>query len=141
MDNKKSKNKPRNMWQILMLFAAYKGRLDKDIKEEAKRVLYDNHKIDINNRLGDYTKELNKHLRELFGIKDSIYQHHYNKKKAYITKIEFKPHLGTFMKNLNDEIAHQEDQQTLHETEAKDVQDKLSIPDYKRLSDSKQSDK
>ena len=35
------------------------------------------------------TKRLNKHLQKLFGIKESIYSEHFNKKKRYKTTIFF----------------------------------------------------
>jgi hypothetical protein len=81
--------KPKIVWHILKLFAAYTGRLDSSIPESVKRVLLSDFNIDYYRKLPDYTKRLNKHLKELFRIKDSIFKYHYKKYKAYITKIEF----------------------------------------------------
>jgi hypothetical protein len=140
MVKKNSTDKPRKIWPMLMLFANNRGRVDKGLDESVKRIFLNEYKININEKLPNYTKQLDKHLKELFGIKDSIFKHNYNKYKAYITKIDFIAPRDTDIKVLNDEIALIKDQQTLHETEAKDVQDKLGISDLQRFSDSPPSD-
>lgn len=44
---------------------------------------------DYNSKFPDTAKRLNKHLKQLFGIDESIYQGHYKKMKGYKTKIFF----------------------------------------------------
>jgi len=79
MQNKKQGDKPKKIWYLLVVFCYHTGRIDADSKlspEIAKNLL-------------SLTKQLNAHLKQVFGIKDSIFKYHYKKKYAYITKINF----------------------------------------------------
>jgi hypothetical protein len=120
-------NKPKKIWIILILFAQFNCRLDGEIPESIKRILLNDYKIDYYKKLPDYTKRLNKHLKDLFGINDSIFKFHYKKHKAYITKIEFSDR-REIPKFDNIDFA----EKSLHTVEVEDIQDKLSIPDIKR---------
>ena len=57
--------------------------------------------------------------------------YHYNRHKAYITKIVFEDRRHTNLSDLNDEVARYEKERSLHDIEAEDIQDKLSIPNDK----------
>ena len=87
--------------------------------------------IDYHRKLPDYTKRLNRHLKDLFGIDDSIFMYHYRKRKAYITKICFKYCSNTNISDLTSNMASYEDERPLHSTEVEDIQDKLSISNDK----------
>jgi hypothetical protein len=120
--------KPKIGWHILKLFAIYSGRLDDQIEESAKRILLNDFNIDYYRKLPNYTKRLNKHLKEFFGIKDSIFKYHYKKSKAYITKIIFSDRRYIDKLNSNDF-----NEKTLHQIETEDIQDKHGIPISKRV--------
>lgn len=131
MVDKKSKEKPTKIWEILKLLAMYNGRLDSNIPESAKRILLNEFGIDYRNKLPEYTKRLNKHFKELFGIDDSIFKYHYKKHKAYITKIDFQDRRDINISDMDDKIAHYENERSRHDTEVEDIQDKLGISDEK----------
>lgn len=76
MSDKRDGSKPTQIWLLLKLFAKFTGRID------SKTDKYDPKRPDI-------AKRLNKHLKDLFGIKESIYMYHYKTHKAYITKLVF----------------------------------------------------
>ncbi len=79
MDDGRSGDKPNKLWRLLVIFAKTHGIVSlEDIKDEKDR-----------KGLFSTTKRLNKHLRELFGINESIYQWPYGKYKKYKTKIFF----------------------------------------------------
>ena len=67
---------PIMIWELLKLFAKNDGFIS------SMNTKYDP-------RLPDTAKRLNKHLKELFGINESIYKAHYKKEKGYRTKIHF----------------------------------------------------
>jgi hypothetical protein len=127
MANNKS-GKPKIGWHILKLFARYSGRLDNQMEESAKRILLNDFNIDYSMKLPDYTKSLNKHLKKLFGIKDSIFKYHYKKHKAYITKIEFSDRTQIDKLNSNDI-----NEEFSHQIESEEIQDKYGIPTSKRV--------
>lgn len=64
------------LWSLLKLFAQKKGFISRE------NVKYDR-------RLPDNARLLNKHLKKLFQINESIYLYHYKVKRAYITRIKF----------------------------------------------------
>jgi len=76
MSDKRRGDKPTMLWELLKLFAKNQGFIS------SQNPNYDP-------KLPDTAKRLNKHLKELFGIKDSIYQEHYKKEKGYRTRIKF----------------------------------------------------
>ena len=76
MSDKRVGSKPTQIWFLLKLFAKFTGRINSQPDN------YDP-------KLPDTAKRLNKHLQNLFGIKDSIYKYHYKSHKAYITRIQF----------------------------------------------------
>ncbi len=76
MSDKRSGDKPKIIWELFKIFSKNQGRISSD-----------NPKYDP--RLPDTAKRLNRHLKDLFEIKDSIYKGHYRKMKRYETKIIF----------------------------------------------------
>ena len=76
MNDKRSADRPTMLWELLKLFAQRTGVI------HSENVKYDP-------KLPDTAKRLNNHLKNLFGIDESIYRGHYRKEKAYITKIKF----------------------------------------------------
>lgn len=76
MNDARVGNKPKMIWGLLRLFAHSFGNITRD------NPTYDP-------KISDTAKRLNKHLKELFGINDSIFQGHYKKMKGYKTKIIF----------------------------------------------------
>jgi len=71
---------PNKLWGSLLLFAKCEGRVD-------GKVLKTLDQKDVN-KFMDRTRHLNKKLKELFGIYDSIYLGHYKRHKAYITRFK-----------------------------------------------------
>jgi len=129
MSFKRSANKPKKVWAILKLFATYNGNISGEIPESARRILLNDYKIDTYKKLPDYTKRLYKHLKDLFGINDSIFKYHYNRYKEYITKIKFSDLREVPKSDLIDEFT----EKPLHTVETEDVQNKVCIPDSKRF--------
>jgi len=78
MADKRTKE-PRLMWQLLVAFANYSGRISADTPIGSE----------LKDKLPSLSKTLNKHMKDLFGIEDRIYLHPYKKEHAYITKIAF----------------------------------------------------
>jgi hypothetical protein len=115
-------------WHILKLFAAYSGRLDNQVEEPVKRTLLNDFNINYYKKLPDYTKRLNKHLKEFFGIKNSIFKYHYKKYKAYITKIEFSD-----LRHIDKSNSNDFNEKSLHHIETEDIQDKHGITISKRV--------
>lgn len=76
MSDKRDGSKPTQIWLLLKSFAKFTGRIDSETGR-------------YNPKRPDIAKRLNKHLKDLFGIKESIYKYHYKKHKAYITRIIF----------------------------------------------------
>lgn len=77
MSDKRSGNRPTVIWVLLKLFAKYQGEISR------------NSDVDYDPKLTDNVKRLNKHLKGLFGIDDTIFLAHYKKNGAYKTKIFF----------------------------------------------------
>ena len=66
--------KPRKLWMYLRIFAKAQGIIFAETFDEPELKQYRKY-------LPVYASKLNKHLQELFGIKESIYTSHYKKKK------------------------------------------------------------
>ena len=77
----RSKTKPTMLWTLLKTFAECQGSISSKSKK------YDP-------ALPDAAKRLNKHLQNLFGIRDSIYSGHYKSEKGYRTKLFFSDETG-----------------------------------------------
>jgi hypothetical protein len=95
--DKRKGDAPKKIWTWLVAFAKSKG----DISPA------DNSFIE---NLPEYTKRLNKHLKTLFGISDSIFKGHYKKYRGYKTRIQFfdetqKPTEISTSKSVREEIA------------------------------------
>ena len=69
-------DRPTRLWGLLKIFAQNQGVFSAD-------------NTDYDPKLPDATKALNKHLKEFFGINDSIFKGHYKKERGYKTKILF----------------------------------------------------
>ena len=128
MSFKKNANKQKKIWQILKLFATYNGRLDSEIPESAKRILHNDYRINYNEELPSYTKRLNKHLKEIFGIEESIFRYNYKRHNAYITKIIFSD-----QRQIDKSDIDISSKKSLHDIATEDIQDKLGITDSKRI--------
>ena len=76
MQDERAGDKPTMLWELLKLFAKNSGFIS------SQNPNYDP-------KLPDTTKRLNKHLKEFFGINETIYTGHYKKEKGYRTKIKF----------------------------------------------------
>ena len=76
MSDKRSGNKPTVLWVLFKTFAQNKGVISSK-------------NFDYDPMLPDTAKRLNKHLKEVFGIDESIYSGHYKSQKGYKTKIFF----------------------------------------------------
>ncbi len=81
MSDKRTGDKPTLLWGLLKLFAQNHGFISRENPN------YDP-------KLPSTTKRLNKRLKNLFGIKESIYVGYYKTLKGYKTKIQF--HNQTF---------------------------------------------
>ena len=67
---------PTILWEFLKILAKNNGFIS-----------YSNLQYDKN--IPNWAKRLNKHLKDLFGINESIYEGHYKAQKGYRTKIQF----------------------------------------------------
>jgi hypothetical protein len=76
MADKRKGDSPTMLWELLKLFAQNNGIISSQNNE-------------YNRKLPETAKRLNKHLKKLFGIDNSIYEAHYKKEHAYRTKIKF----------------------------------------------------
>jgi len=76
MDNKNVGNKPTVLWTLLKQFCKNQGLIRSD-----------NPKYSAN--LPSTAKRLNKHMRKIFQIDESIYEGHYRKLKGYKSIIFF----------------------------------------------------
>lgn len=87
MQDKRRGDQPTQLWALLVLFAKNQGVISLQDYELSKDRLY---KAGSNKTvLFDCAKRLNSHLKELFGIEESIYKAHYRKKRRYDTRIVF----------------------------------------------------
>lgn len=88
MADKRAGDKPKLVWGLLVVFARRQGVLSpSDSLYSQDRVTGTANKY--KGTICDATKRLNKHLKEVFGIDESIYKWHYRKYKKYETKIFF----------------------------------------------------
>ena len=76
MADRRSKKKPTMIWTLLKSFAKNEGIIAPKNTDYAPE-------------LPDTAKRFNAHLKNLFGINESIYQGHYKKIKGYKTRIFF----------------------------------------------------
>jgi hypothetical protein len=76
MSDKRSANKPTMLWSLFEIFAKNQGFISPD-------------NIEYDPKLPDTAKRLNKHLQDLFDIRESIFTDHYKAEKGYKTKIFF----------------------------------------------------
>ena len=82
MAYKQDAEKKKRVWTLLMLFATNKGIIGSDIIKENKAIFGNpaKHTVDeLYVKFMSATKELNRHLKDKFGIDDSIYIGRYNK--------------------------------------------------------------
>jgi len=117
----KTANKPTMLWELFKLFTENNGRVSSD------NIKYDP-------SLPDTAKRLNQHLKQLFGIKESIYKYHYKKHKAYITKIKFIDQ--TEKRTGKQEEAFSEytnNKKSIFDDEVKEINSKLNLPDKSYL--------
>jgi len=82
MEDGRSPENKKRIWALLILFAENNGEIDLDKIKENKHI-FGNPNKDSEKQLFDKfmsaTKELNKHLKNVFGINDSIYLGSYKK--------------------------------------------------------------
>lgn len=71
---------PKKVWHTLVLFAINQGIFPQKNYGYHESVIKE---------LPEKAKRLNIHLKELFGIEESIFKHHYKKHRRYETKIKF----------------------------------------------------
>jgi len=103
-----SGDKPINLWNLLKLFAINHGEISfEDIKEDKDR-----------RSLFSSAKRLDKHLRNLFQIDESIYISSYNKEKKYNTKIFFSDQTKVVREAAEGET---DDIQSVIESEIEDI--------------------
>jgi len=76
LSDKRKGDTPTILWELLKLFATMNGFISSNNSE-------------YNATLPDTAKRLNKHLKNLFGINESIYAGHYKKEGGYRTRINF----------------------------------------------------
>jgi hypothetical protein len=76
MSDKRSANRPTMLWGLFKIFAKNQGYISPTNDQYVPK-------------LPDTAKRLNKHLRDLFDIHDSIFTDHYKAEKGYRTKIFF----------------------------------------------------
>lgn len=73
LTDKRKGDQPTVLWPLLRLFIKERGTISSQTPN-------------YNPKLPDTTKRLNRHLKELFGIKESIYTGHYKKENGYRLK-------------------------------------------------------
>jgi len=83
LSDRRKGDQPTLLWELLKLFLMNDGRISRRNKYDPK--------------LPDTAKRLNRQLKNLFAIKDSIYAGHYKKEYAY--KMRFKVSNATFLEN------------------------------------------
>jgi hypothetical protein len=80
-------DQPTYLWALLVLFAENHGVISLEDYELSKERKYK--AGSSKTMLFDSAKRLNRYLKELFGIEESIYKAHYRKKRQYETRILF----------------------------------------------------
>jgi len=88
-DDRNTENKIR-IWILLMLFASNKGDIDSKVMQDNEKIFEGSGKQEPFQTFMTAAKELNKHLKNFFGINDSIYIGHY--KKMFKDKDSLKKH-------------------------------------------------
>ncbi len=95
-DGRNTDNKKRT-WLLLMAFANYQGCITSDIIKNMNTIFPSSGQQDSFKKFMTGTKELNKHLKTLFGIEESIYIGQY--RKMYKDEHSLKKYRPTFFKN------------------------------------------
>ncbi len=85
----KRNGKPKMIWGLIVLFAKNQGVITNDDLKKFTKIRQAQTTKNTNMTFSDHTKQLNKHLKDLFGINESIFKYHFKKKKRYETKIIF----------------------------------------------------
>jgi len=104
MASKKNTETKKRIWKVFMLFAIKNRIIDIDTIQKVEHTFQGSGKQDPYQIFITATKELNKHLKDLFGIEDSIYVGHY--KKAFKDEASLKRHFPKILKDTDsdDEI-------------------------------------
>jgi len=111
------RNRPTMLWGLFKLLAKNEGRISSG-------------NIKYNPQLPDTAKRLNRHLKQLFKINDSIYKYHYKKHKAYITKIKFNDKTEKQEETFSDETNNKKSN---FDNEVEDISSQLNLPDKSYL--------
>jgi hypothetical protein len=88
LSDKRKSDSTTLLWELLKLFAKNNG-------------LILSNDPDYDPKLLNSTKRLNKHLKELFGINDSIYQGQYKIERGYRTKIFFSDQTSVLLPDVS----------------------------------------
>ncbi len=111
MSDGRAGDKPTVLWHLFKIFAKNKGYITGKAGQYYKN-------------LPDTAKRLNRHLKNLFGIDDSIFKCHYKKHKAYITKIIFNDQTYSGKSTCSDDSL----KKTLRESRIEDIENNLNLP-------------
>lgn len=116
MANQQNPERPKMVWNTLMLFATLDGKYpNKDVPkanlEKAK----------------DRTKELNCSLKNFFNLSESIYRYPYNKKNCWETKF--------IIQSRIEPSRSQEDERSLHQIGVEEAQRKSNVSDRELYQD------
>ena len=76
MADRRNPERAMMLWPLLQEFAKNQGIVSADT-------------IDFRSNLVDTAKRLNRHLKELFGIDEKVWKHHYRVHKRYEARIFF----------------------------------------------------
>ena len=77
LQDKRKGDAPGMLWELLKVFAKNNGSITRT-------------NIEYNRKLTDTAKRLNRRMKEIFGIRESIFKAHYKKERGYRTRIIFR---------------------------------------------------